>query len=140
MPTIFRADAKGQEYSVNSSVRGTTITVSTRSERWVLRYLVNQEGTTLLMATIGISYFLDGMGQIIFGSSVYSIDVGMPKDPAFILDSVFQGGLLISLEDLTLDWVKQPPVPAIKHALTLELARTVGAMHRGGVNHRDREA
>jgi type IV secretion system protein VirB9 len=38
MPTIFRADAKGQEYSVKSSVRGTTITVSTRSERWVLRY------------------------------------------------------------------------------------------------------
>ena len=38
MPTIFRADAKGQEYAVNSSVRGTTITVSTRSERWVLRY------------------------------------------------------------------------------------------------------
>ena len=38
MPTIFRADAKGKEYSVNSSVRGTTITVSTPSERWVLRY------------------------------------------------------------------------------------------------------
>ncbi|WP_442593903.1 branched-chain amino acid ABC transporter permease [Parapusillimonas sp. JC17] len=70
-------------------------------ERWVLRYLVNQEGTTLLMATIGISYFLDGMGQIMFGSSVYSINVGMPKDPAFILDGIFEGGLLISLEDLT---------------------------------------
>ena len=70
-------------------------------ERWVLRYLVNQEGTTLLMATIGISYFLDGMGQIIFGSSVYSINVGMPKDPVFILESVFEGGVLISLEDLT---------------------------------------
>ena len=28
-------------------------------------------------------------------------------------------------------------MPSIKHALTLELARTVGAMHRGGVNHRD---
>src|SRR3546814_562603 len=70
-------------------------------ERWALRYLVNQEGTTLLMATIGISYFLDGMGQIIFGSSVYSIDIGMPKDPAFILGTVFEGGLLISLEDLT---------------------------------------
>ncbi|HUH58658.1 MAG TPA: branched-chain amino acid ABC transporter permease [Candidimonas sp.] len=70
-------------------------------ERWVLRYLVNQEGTTLLMATIGISYFLDGMGQIIFGSSVYSIDVGMPKDPVFILDTIFEGGVLISLEDLT---------------------------------------
>lgn len=70
-------------------------------ERWVLRYLVNQEGTTLLMATIGISYFLDGMGQIIFGSNVYSIDVGMPKDPAFIFESIFEGGVLISLEDLT---------------------------------------
>ncbi|KAA0890737.1 branched-chain amino acid ABC transporter permease [Pusillimonas sp. ANT_WB101] len=70
-------------------------------ERWVLRFLVNQEPTTLLMATIGISYFLDGMGQLIFGSSVYTIDVGMPKDPAFILESMFEGGILISLEDLT---------------------------------------
>ncbi len=70
-------------------------------ERYVLRHLVNQEGTTLLMATIGISYFLDGIGQIIFGSSVYSIDVGMPKEPILILGSVFDGGILISLEDLT---------------------------------------
>jgi len=38
MPTVFRADEKGREYSVNTSVRGTRITVSTRSERWVLRY------------------------------------------------------------------------------------------------------
>jgi len=70
-------------------------------ERYALRYLVNQEGTTLLMATIGISYFLDGIGQTLFGSSVYSIDVGMPKDPAFLFDSVFEGGVLVSLEDLT---------------------------------------
>ncbi|MCX5565303.1 branched-chain amino acid ABC transporter permease [Alcaligenes phenolicus] len=70
-------------------------------ERWVLRYLVNQEGTTLLMATIGISYLLDGLGQIVFGSSVYSIDVGMPKDPAFMLESMFEGGVLVSLEDLS---------------------------------------
>lgn len=70
-------------------------------ERFVLRYLVNQEGTTLLMATIGISYFLDGMGQTLFGSSVYSIDVGMPKDPAFLFESTFEGGVLVSMEDLT---------------------------------------
>lgn len=69
-------------------------------ERWVLRYLVNQEETTLLMATIGISYFIDGLGQIVFGSTVYSINIGMPKDPAFIFNSVFEGGVLISLEDL----------------------------------------
>ncbi len=70
-------------------------------ERFVLRHLVNQEATTLLMATLGISYFLDGAGQTMFGSSVYTIDVGMPKDPAFILNDMFEGGILINLEDLT---------------------------------------
>lgn len=38
MPTVFRADAQGREYSVNAAVKGTRITVSTRSARWVLRY------------------------------------------------------------------------------------------------------
>jgi branched-chain amino acid transport system permease protein len=70
-------------------------------ELFVLRHLVNQEATTLLMATLGIAYFLEGIGQIAFGSSVYSINVGMPKDPAFILESLFEGGLLINLEDLS---------------------------------------
>ena len=69
-------------------------------ERLVLRHLVNQEGVTLLMATLGITYFLDGFGQTAFGSAVYSIDVGMPKEPIFILDGVFEGGLLINKEDL----------------------------------------
>jgi branched-chain amino acid transport system permease protein len=69
-------------------------------ERLVLRHLVNQEGVTLLMATLGITYFLDGFGQTVFGSAIYSIDVGMPKEPVFILDTVFPGGLLINKEDL----------------------------------------
>ena len=69
-------------------------------ERFVLRHLVNQELTTLLMATLGISYFLDGMGQSLFGSDVYSIDIGMPKDPLFVLQDVFEGGLLLNPEDL----------------------------------------
>lgn len=38
IPAVFRADEKGQEYSVNSSVNGTIITIGSRSERWVLRY------------------------------------------------------------------------------------------------------
>ncbi|CAM5189344.1 branched-chain amino acid ABC transporter permease [Oligella ureolytica] len=70
-------------------------------ERLVLRHLVNQEATALLMATLGISYFLDGFGQTLFGSAMYTIDVGMPKDPLFVLDGVFEGGILLSLEDLT---------------------------------------
>lgn len=69
-------------------------------ERLVLRYLVNQEGATLLMATLGISYFLDGLGQSLFGSNVYQIDVGMPKDPLFLFESVFEGGVLINQEDI----------------------------------------
>jgi branched-chain amino acid transport system permease protein len=69
-------------------------------ERLVLRHLVNQEGATLLMATLGIAYFLDGLGQTIFGSNVYNLDIGMPKEPIFVLDSVFPGGLLINKEDL----------------------------------------
>jgi len=69
-------------------------------ERLVLRHLVNQEGVTLLMATLGITYFLDGFGQTIFGSAVYAIDVGMPKEPVFILEQTFEGGLLINKEDL----------------------------------------
>jgi branched-chain amino acid transport system permease protein len=69
-------------------------------ERLALRHLVNQEGTTLLMATLGIGYFLDGIGQTIFGSNIYSIDIGMPKDPLLAFEGVFEGGILINKEDL----------------------------------------
>jgi len=69
-------------------------------EHRVLRHLVNQEGATLLMATLGIAYFLEGLGQSLFGNDVYKIDVGMPKDPVFVLDSVFPGGLLVNKEDV----------------------------------------
>ncbi len=68
-------------------------------ERLVLRNLVNQEGATLLMATLGIAYVLEGVGQTLFGSEIYKIDVGMPKDPVMMLESVFEGGILINKED-----------------------------------------
>jgi branched-chain amino acid transport system permease protein len=69
-------------------------------ERLVLRHLVNQEGVTLLMATLGITYFLDGLGQTLFGSNIYPINVGMPKDPVFLFEGTFQGGVLVNLEDV----------------------------------------
>ena len=69
-------------------------------ERLVLGKLVNQEGITLLMATLGITYFLDGFGQTLFGSDIYKIDVGLPKDPIFLMESTFQGGILVNKEDL----------------------------------------
>ncbi len=79
---------------------GVMIAVAWLIERLVLGKLVNQEGVTLLMATLGITYFLDGFGQTIFGSAIYKIDVGMPKDPMFLLDTMFQGGILVNQEDL----------------------------------------
>ena len=69
-------------------------------ERFVLRHLVNQEGATLLMATLGITYFMEGLGQSLFGSDVYKIDIGMPKEPIFVLDAFFEGGVLVNKEDV----------------------------------------
>ena len=76
------------------------IVVAWLIERLALSKLVNQEGITLLMATLGIAYFLDGVGQTIFGNDIYKIDVGMPKEPLMVLENTFQGGLLLSQEDL----------------------------------------
>ena len=69
-------------------------------ERVVLRPLVAQDPVALLMATLGVTFFLDGFGQTIWGSDVYKIDLGISKDPTMILESVFQGGILVSKEDL----------------------------------------
>jgi len=76
------------------------IVVAWLIERLALSKLVNQEGITLLMATLGIAYFLDGLGQTLFGNDIYKIDVGMPKEPLMVLQGTFQGGLLLSQEDL----------------------------------------
>ena len=76
------------------------IAVAWAIERLVLGKLVNQEGITLLMATLGITYFLDGFGQTLFGSDIYKIDIGMPKEPIFLFDKTFPGGVLVNKEDL----------------------------------------
>ena len=69
-------------------------------ERLVLRPLVNQEGVVLLMATLGVSYFMDGFGQTLWGSNIYSIDLGIAKEPVMILEKVFEGGVLINKDDV----------------------------------------
>jgi len=50
-------------------------------ERLVLRPLVNQAPIILFMATIGITFFLDGFGQTIWGSNVRTLDLGIPQSP-----------------------------------------------------------
>ena len=69
-------------------------------ERIVLRPLVAQDPVALLMATLGVTFFLDGFGQTIWGSDIYKIDLGISKEPTIILESMFQGGILVSKEDL----------------------------------------
>jgi branched-chain amino acid transport system permease protein len=56
-------------------------------ERVVLRPLVNQEYIILFMATIGLSFFLEGFGELLWGSNVKKLDVGIP-DTSFMFRGV----------------------------------------------------
>ncbi len=55
-------------------------------ERIVLRPLVNQEQIILFMSTIGLAYFLEGLGDSLWGSNVKKLDVGIPDEPFFVGD------------------------------------------------------
>jgi branched-chain amino acid transport system permease protein len=69
-------------------------------ERLVLRPLVNQEAIALFMATLGVTYFLDGFGQTVWGSDIYSIELGIAREPVMVLDNIFDGGILINRDDV----------------------------------------
>ena len=57
-------------------------------ERFMLRPLVNQEPIILFMATIGLAYVLEGMGDILWGSDVKILDIGIPQGASdWMLDS-----------------------------------------------------
>ncbi|RPH58437.1 MAG: branched-chain amino acid ABC transporter permease [Burkholderiales bacterium] len=81
------------------------IAVAWAIERVVLRPLVNQEPITLLMATLGVAYFLDGFGQTIWGSDIYQINLGISKDPLLVLDNVFEGGILMNRDDIAATFI-----------------------------------
>ena len=74
--------------------------VAWSAERLVLRKLVNQEGIILFMATIGDTFFIEGLAQTVFGADVYPLNIGLPKDSIFILESVFDGGILVNELDI----------------------------------------
>ncbi len=89
-------------------------------ERLVLRPLVNQEAIALLMATLGVTYFLDGFGQTLWGSDIYEINLGIPKEPVMILEKMFEGGILVNKED----FVAAIAAAALVLALTLFFQKT----------------
>lgn len=63
-------------------------------ERTVLRPLLGQDHMILFMATIGLSIFLEGFAQLLWGTTVRGLDLGIPDEPIEL------NGILISQFDL----------------------------------------
>ena len=68
-------------------------------ERFVLGPLVNQDGLTLFMSTIGATFVLEGASQLLFGSDVYPLSL-FPTDAWFLFEGVFPGGILVDKLDV----------------------------------------
>ena len=60
-------------------------------ERLVLSHLVNQEPIILFMATIGLAYFMEGFGDLMWGSDIKILDVGVPQGASLWLEESTQG-------------------------------------------------
>jgi branched-chain amino acid transport system permease protein len=99
----------------------------------VLRHLVNQAGIILFMATLGIAYFLEGFGQMLWGSDIYRIGLGLPTEPIFILESMFPGGLLIDPIELAAATICALMVAAL--ALFFQVTRMCRALRAVADDH-----
>jgi branched-chain amino acid transport system permease protein len=60
---------------------GLMVLVGMATERLVLRPLVNQSETTLLMATIGLAFVIEGVAQLAWGVDVRRLDLGIKDEP-----------------------------------------------------------
>jgi branched-chain amino acid transport system permease protein len=59
------------------------------TERFVLRPLVNQPQITLFMATIGLTFFIEGFAQWLWGANVRGLDLGLQDEPIAWLNDTF---------------------------------------------------
>ena len=78
---------------------GLMVLVGMATERFVLRPLVNQNEDTLLMATIGLAFVLEGAAQMAWGVEVRRLDLGIPDVPIPLLADNL--GLFVSTLDIT---------------------------------------
>jgi branched-chain amino acid transport system permease protein len=60
-------------------------------ERYLLRHLINQEPIILFMATIGLAYFLEGLGDLMWGADVKAVDVGLPQGGSLWWEDITKG-------------------------------------------------
>jgi branched-chain amino acid transport system permease protein len=79
------------------------VLVGMATERFVLRPLVNQNENTLLMATIGLAFVIEGVAQMVWGVDVRRLDLGIKDEPIGWLFDVT--GVLISQLDITAGFV-----------------------------------
>ncbi len=63
-------------------------------EKYILKHLVNQEPIILFMATIGLAYFMEGFGDLMWGADIKKLDVGIPQGGNIWLEenTAFLGG------------------------------------------------
>ena len=70
----------------------------------IFNHLVNQEPIILFMATIGLAYFLEGFGDIMWGSDIKKLDVGLPQGINLWIDNltynIFNYGFFIDNLDI----------------------------------------
>jgi branched-chain amino acid transport system permease protein len=82
--TVFGVDVHHFGWTVPSLLAilltiGVMIGMAILVERLLLRHLVNQPDIILFMATIGLAYFMEGFGDLVWGSDIKKLDVGMPQ-------------------------------------------------------------
>jgi branched-chain amino acid transport system permease protein len=82
---------------------GVMVVLGIAIERVVLRPLVNQPQITLFMATIGLAFFLEGIAQLVWGTDVRRLDLGLQDEPIESIMTNFN--LLVSKFDLTAAFV-----------------------------------
>lgn len=70
---------------------GVMVLFSYLVQRFIFRYLVGQEPIILFMATIGLAYFLEGVGDLMWGSDIKSLEVGIPQGINETIDTVTYG-------------------------------------------------
>lgn len=65
---------------------GVMVVLAILVERYLLKHLVNQEPIILFMATIGLAYFMEGFGDLMWGSDIKKMDVGLPQGGSFWIE------------------------------------------------------
>lgn len=70
---------------------GVMVLLAIAIEKLILKHLVNQEPIILFMATIGLAYFLEGLGDAMWGSDIKKMDVGLPQGMSSTVDQLTNG-------------------------------------------------